>query len=105
MSDIRFVYVTAPSREEATTIGRELIAGKLAACVNILGGAKSIYQWEGQIEEAEEAILIAKTDASRFPQLESVVKNLHSYECPAIISLEVKEGSEAYLKWIIDGLS
>ena len=98
--DIRFVYMTAGSPAEARAIGRELVESGLAACVNILPGMQSVYRWEGKIEAADEVVVIAKTTASRVPELTAKVKSLHSYECPCVVSLKVEGGHQPFLDWI-----
>lgn len=98
--DIRFVYMTAGDLGEAKAIGRELVESGLAACVNILPQMHSIYRWEGKIEEATEVVMIAKTAASRVPELTARVKSLHSYSCPCVVSLGVEDGYQPYLDWI-----
>ena len=94
------VYITAPSREEAEKIARHLLQEKTAACVNIVENIKSLFWWEGKVDEAGEFLLIAKTTPERFPQLEAAVKAVHSYDVPEIIALPVTAGSQAYLDWI-----
>jgi periplasmic divalent cation tolerance protein len=101
---IRFVYMTASGLEEAKKIGRELVVARLAACVNILPQMSSVYVWEGRLEEASEAVLIAKTTAGRVPELIERVKSLHSYSCPCIVSLAVEEGYPPFLEWIAAGV-
>ena len=103
--DIRFVYMTAGSMAEARTISLELVESRLAACVNILPGMQSIYRWEGKIEEADEVVVIAKTTASRVPELTARVKSLHSYDCPCVVSLKVDGGYQPYLDWITGNVS
>ncbi len=98
--EIRFVYMTAGSLEEARRIGRELIESRLAACVNILPGMQSVYRWEGKIEEAAEVVVIAKTTAPRVAALAERVKSLHSYDCPCVVSLKVDGGHQPFLDWI-----
>jgi len=95
-----WVYMTAASKEEATHIGRELVSARLAACVNIIEHMNSIYRWQGKIEEAMEAVLIAKTMESKVPQLIEKVKSMHSYSCLCIISLPIEAGNPEYLEWI-----
>jgi len=96
----RFVYITAASRDEALMIGRTLVAERLAASANVLPGARSVYWWQGRIEEAEEAVLVAKTRASLALRLIDRVKALHSYACPGIVTLPILEGNPDYLDWI-----
>ena len=98
--ELRFVYITAPSAEEARAIGKALVEERLAACVNIIGHAESIFWWEGKIEEGSEAVLIAKTTAEKVPALTEKVKELSSYSCPCVVSLPIEEGNEEYLNWL-----
>lgn len=99
---VSFVYITASSVEEAEIIGRNLVSRKLAACVNIIDGMKSIYHWEGKIESGSEVVLIAKTKEALVDELVENVKALHSYKCPCIVSLQVQGGNRDFLKWVID---
>jgi periplasmic divalent cation tolerance protein len=92
---INFIYMTAGSKEEAREIGKQLVASKLAACVNILDNMNSIYMWDGEIQDDSEVVCIAKTMIEK-------VKSLHSYDCPCIVSLPVSDGHEPFLDWISD---
>ena len=96
----RFVYVTASSREEARTIGRALVQERLVACVNILDGMSSIYWWQGEVQDEQEAVLIAKTTAALMPDVIDRVKALHSYDVPCVVSLPILEGNPDYLEWV-----
>jgi len=78
--EINFIYITAGSKDEARTIGRELVQSRLAACVNIFDNMNSLYWWDGKLQDDQEAVLIAKTTADRVPQLIKTVKALHSYD-------------------------
>lgn len=102
MSDLRLVYITAGSVEEAAKIGRALVEERLAACVNILPGMRSIYHWQGAIETAEEAVLIAKTRAPLVTPLVARVKELHSYDMPCAVSLPILDGNPDYLRWLTE---
>jgi len=97
---VNFIYMTAGSRQEAEKIGKELVASRLAACVNILSNMNSIYMWQGKVQNDSEIVLIAKTTEDRVPQLVEKVKSLHSYECPCIVSIPVSGGNQAFLDWI-----
>jgi len=103
--DIRFVYMTAGSLDEARSIGRALVESKLAACVNILPGMQSIYRWEGKVEEANEVVMIAKTTTAQVPALTGRVKSLHSYTCPCVVSIRIEDGYQPYLDWIVASAS
>jgi|SRR5699024_888966 len=101
--NLRFVYITTSTKDEAKKIGRKLVEERLTACVNIMDGMESIYRWEGKIEEDRECVLIAKTTHHNINALTERVKELHSYDCPCIISLPLseQEGNEAYQQWLI----
>ncbi len=93
------IYITAGDEDEARRIGRTLVEEKLAACVNILP-IKSIYRWEGNIEENGEVAMFVKTKAELADQVIDRVKELHSYEVPCIVSLPITKGNPDYLRWI-----
>ena len=99
---IHFVYMTAGSKEEARKIGKQLVASKLAACVNILDNMNSMYMWDGELQDDSEVVCIAKTTAERVPELIEKVRSLHSYDCPCIVSLPVSDGHKPFLDWISD---
>ncbi|MDX1984178.1 MAG: divalent-cation tolerance protein CutA [Bryobacteraceae bacterium] len=99
------VLSTAGSVEEAGRIARHLVDRRVAACVNIVAGARSVYRWKGNIEEAEEWLLIIKTRRVLFEQLQVELKSVHSYEVPEIIALPVVEGSQPYLDWLTEETS
>ncbi len=100
MTDKILVLTTASSKEEAHKIGRTLVERMLAACVTIVPKVQSIYRWEGEIEQAEEWLLILKTTRGAFEQLRAAIFELHSYEVPECISLAIEDGSVEYLSWI-----
>ena len=95
----RSIYITTKDEDEARKIGRTLVEEKLAACVNILP-IKSIYRWEGEIEEEGETAMLVKTRAELADKVIERVKELHSYEVPCIVSLSIDKGNPDYLKWI-----
>ena len=94
------VFVTAPGEEEAAKIALALVEAKLAACVNIIRDIRSIYAWQGNIEDDSELLLIIKTRKSLFDDLSAKVGELHSYDLPEVIALPIVDGSKEYLKWI-----
>ncbi|HOP62312.1 MAG TPA: divalent-cation tolerance protein CutA [Spirochaetota bacterium] len=94
------VYITTPTLEEAEIIGGNLVSRKIAACVNIIDGMKSIYNWEGKTEKGNEVVLIAKTKIVLVGELVESVKALHSYDCPAIVAIPIIDGSESFMNWI-----
>jgi periplasmic divalent cation tolerance protein len=97
----RVVLVTCGSMCEARRIAREVVDRRLAACVNILRTpVESVYRWKGRVERAREFLLLIKTTRSRLGELEKRVRRLHSYEVPEMLTLQIAEGSEPYLKWL-----
>jgi periplasmic divalent cation tolerance protein len=95
------VYVTASDSTEAERIGRAAVEERLAACANILSGMRSLYWWQGRIEEGAEAVLILKTTRARLAALMARVRDLHSYDCPCIEALEIADGNPDFLAWIV----
>jgi periplasmic divalent cation tolerance protein len=96
----RVVLTTAGNKSEAESIAHTLVERGLAACVNVVGPIVSIYRWEGKIENAEEWLLLAKTTASAYPLVQDAIRELHSYDLPECIAVEIDSGSPDYLSWI-----
>lgn len=94
------VFVTASNEDEAAKISRSLVEAGLAGCVNIVGNVRSIYRWQGKIEDEAEVLMIAKTQRSLFSELSEKVKTLHSYSVPEIIAIPIVEGLQDYLNWL-----
>ena len=94
------VYVTTGSEDEARTIGRTVVAERLAACANLLGRIESVYWWEGAVQEDAETALILKTRDALIDPLIARVKELHSYDCPCVVALPIAGGNPEFLKWI-----
>jgi len=105
MEPVNLVYMTAGSKDEALSIGKTLVAEKLAACVNIIDQMNSVFEWEGEVQHDTEVILIAKTAESRVPELVEKVKAEHSYDCPCIVCLPVSNGNPDFLEWISRSVS
>lgn len=101
LPDVCVVLMTAPDTEVAGRIARALVAERLAACVNVVSGVRSVYRWQGSIEEDPEVLLIAKTAAARCGALAARVKDLHPYELPEVVALPVSDGSARYLEWVL----
>jgi periplasmic divalent cation tolerance protein len=99
-TDLIVVLITVSSEEEAHKIAESLVNEKKAACVNIVAGVDSLFRWEGNVESARESLLLVKTKASLFPEIISLVKEIHSYKVPEIIALPIVAGSEDYLRWL-----
>ena len=94
------VYLTAGSRDEALAIGRQLVAERLAASVNVFDSIHSVYHWQGKVEESDEAVLVAKTRSELVEPLMARAAELHSYDCPGIVSWPIVAGHPPYLDWI-----
>jgi periplasmic divalent cation tolerance protein len=95
------IYATFPGIEEAERIGAELVALRLAACVNLVPGMRSIYHWQGRIERGEETVAIIKTRAHLAERVVGAVRVLHAYTNPALVVLPVLGGSADFLAWIM----
>jgi periplasmic divalent cation tolerance protein len=96
----RVVLVTAPDGASAERIARQLCERGLVACCNLVGGVRSIYRWQGTIEDASEVLLVLKTSAARLSELESAVRALHPYEVPEFVALAASHVAPAYLRWL-----
>ena len=96
------VLCTCATSEEARMIAGELVKKKLAACVNIIKGVESVYHWKGTIENSQEILLLIKSIAKNYMQVEKEIQMLHSYSVPEIISFDISHGSSAYLDWIVE---
>lgn len=101
MTDFVSVYITVAAQEEADQIAQSLVQNRLAACVNIVQGVKSLYHWQGAIEESHEIVVIAKTRVTLFEPLCEAVKALHSYETPCIVAQPIIAADQAFLEWMM----
>ena len=100
VSSFALVLSTAGSEAEALSLARALVDRRLAACVNVVPGVRSIYRWKGAVHDDAEWILVVKTRAERFEEVRRTIRELHSYEQPEVVRLEIAEGDEGYLRWI-----
>ena len=100
MTDFLMVFSTFPSVDKAREVGRVLVGEKLAACVNVLPGLTSIYVWQGEHNESEEALVLIKTRREHYDALEKRLRGLHPYEVPEIVAVEIAAGLPAYLQWV-----
>ncbi len=94
------IISTVPDETTGRKIAGKLLKAKLCACVNILPGAKSFYWWKGKIDSSRECVLLIKTTQTKRNALTKILKKIHPYEIPEIISLEIKDGWKPYLDWI-----
>lgn len=93
-------FITCPNNTVALELARGIVQRKLAACVNIVPAIKSVYEWQGKIEEDEEVLLMVKTRSSKVSSLAEFVRGNHPYEVAEVISLPIEQGNPPYLKWI-----
>jgi periplasmic divalent cation tolerance protein len=98
--EFALILVTMGSQEEAERMARALVDSRLAACVNIIPGLRSVYRWKGKIWDEGEFLLLIKTRIALFRQVEGKIKQIHSYEIPEIIAIPIIQGSETYLNWL-----
>jgi periplasmic divalent cation tolerance protein len=104
MSGNVVVFCTAGSEAEAAKIAGALVERRLAACVNVVPGVSSTYRWEGAVHTDSEWLLIVKTRRDRFDEIRAAIRELHSYELPEIVMLDITAGDPGYLAWIDDSL-
>lgn len=93
-------FITCPNHTVALELARGIVQRKLAACVNIVPAIKSVYEWQGKIEEDDEVLLMIKTRSSKISSLAEFVRGNHPYEVAEVISLPIEQGNPPYLKWI-----
>lgn len=94
------VLTNLPDEASAQALASSLVAGHLAACVNILAPCRSVYRWQGRIETAQETPLLIKTSGARYAALEAAIRAAHPYELPEIIAVPVAHGLPEYLNWV-----
>lgn len=94
------VLCTCPDLACAEQLAHQVVAARLAACVNIIPDLQSIYHWQGQREQSRELLLLLKTTEARYPALEQALRQQHPYQVPEIIALPIVQGFESYLTWL-----
>jgi periplasmic divalent cation tolerance protein len=98
--DVMLVLTTVADAPSAERIARALVEERLAACVTVLGPARSTYRWQGAVESADELPLLVKTTAERWPELRERLRALHPYEVPEMLAWRAEDGWPAYLDWV-----
>jgi periplasmic divalent cation tolerance protein len=96
----RIVMTTTATPEEASRLGHTFVEERLAACATLIPSVQSIYRWEGQVESANETLLLLKTGPDQLPALEARLHELHSYQTPEFLVLGVEAASQPYLDWL-----
>jgi len=94
------VFITASSSDEARSIATALVERRLAACVNIAPGVRSLFRWQGKVEDQEEVLMVVKSRGDLLPSIIEAVKELHSYSVPEVIAIPILAGSPDYLHWL-----
>ena len=100
LPDKLIVFCTSASSTEAERIARNLVEGRLAACVSIISSVRSVFRWQNEVQTASEYLLIIKTTFARYPALQDAIVSMHSYEVPECIAIPVVAGLPAYLSWV-----
>ncbi|HWS77583.1 MAG TPA: divalent-cation tolerance protein CutA [Thermomonas sp.] len=95
-------FCTCPDTDTAGRIATALVEERLAACVNMLPGLRSVYRWQGRVEAADEVLLLAKTTADAYPALQARLRELHPHELPELLAVETALGLPDYLRWVAD---
>ena len=96
------VFVTVPGLKDGNRMSKEILTSRLAACVTVIPGVRSMYWWEGKLAQAKEAMLVVKTTRSQYRRLERKILELHSYKVPEIIAVPVVAGLPQYIEWVGD---
>ncbi len=104
MTETVVVLVTTPTAEKAAEIARAVVEAKLAACGTVVPAVRSIYRWEGKVCDEQEALLVLKAPAKRFPELRDRILALHPYQVPEVVALRIEDGSEKYIDWIVQSM-
>ena len=99
-SNYQLVLCTCPDENIAINIAENIVAQRVAACVNVLPSVYSVYHWQDNVESAKESIILIKTTREQYAALEKVITSLHPYEIPEVIALNIDNGLPEYLKWI-----
>lgn len=97
---VHLVFCSCPDPDTAQRLARSLVEARLAACASLLPGMRSVYRWQGAIEQADEVLLLAKTTGDRVPALIERLAALHPYELPEVLAVEAGAGLPAYLDWV-----
>lgn len=103
-AEFLLVICTCPDDGSATAVSTALVEERLAACVNRIAGVRSRYRWQEHVETDDEVLLLIKTRAARYQEVETTIHRLHPHETPEVIAIELRAGAPAYLDWIRDSV-
>lgn len=99
-ADVRVALVTAPDEPTAERLARAALTARLAACVNLVPAVRSLYWWQGALDESREVLLVIKTTDAHLAALNALVQREHPYDCPEFLVLPVSAGSDTYVSWL-----
>jgi len=100
MTDAMLVLTTLPNSDAAADLAKKVVGEKLAACANVMPAVRSIYRWQGAVQDENEVLVLLKTRQARFEKLKARILELHPYDVPEVIAIPVEQGHGAYLDWI-----
>jgi len=100
MTDALLVFTTLPSADKAAELAKALVEERLAACANLLPAIRSIYRWQGKLQDENEVLLLLKTRAEHLERLKLRILELHPYEVPEVLAVPVESGYQPYLEWL-----
>jgi len=102
MTDAVLVLTTLPNSDAAAELANRLVSERLAACANILPALRSIYRWQGKVQDENEVLVLLKTQVRQYEALEARILALHPYDVPEVIAIPVERGHQAYLDWVVN---
>ncbi len=102
VAQVRIAITNVPDAETGRRIARVLVEERLAACVNLLAPCRSVYRWQGAIEEADEVPMVIKTGADRFERLRARLIELHPYDLPELLAWTPGDAHGPYARWVVD---
>jgi periplasmic divalent cation tolerance protein len=100
MTDALLVFTALPNSDKAADLARALVEERLAACANLIPAVRSIYRWEGKLQDENEVLVLLKTRAENVERLKARILELHPYEVPEVLAVPVESGYQAYLEWL-----
>ena len=100
MTDALLVFCTLPNSDKAVELSHAVVNERLAACANLLPAVRSIYKWQGKLQDENEVLVIFKVTADGFERLKARILELHPYEVPEVLAIPIEQGHRAYLDWI-----
>ena len=105
MSELTIILCTCPDTDSGSSLANGLVEAGLAACVNILPSVRSIYRWQGTLQDESEVLLIIKSLAKRFDEIEAWLEEHHPYDVPEVVGISADSVSGAYMRWIEDSVN